>query len=415
MPIAEPVSQAPNETAAEPASELSFLELLIILARRKALIAATAFIFALAALVLSFVLPSMYTATTVVLPPQTASAGAALMSQLTSISPMAAMAGSSLGIKDPNDMYVAMFKSRTVEDAMVQRFGLRNEYRVHTATDARTAFEKRATIVAAKDGLIHISVASRDPRHSADLANAYVEEYRKLSGTLAISEAAQRRFFFEQQLAQARGNLGNAEEALKTTEQKTGMLQLDSQARSLIESAASLRAQIAAKQVEIRGMGSYAAPDNPDLVMARQQLAGWQGQLARLTGSEGSSDDLLLSKGQVPQASLEYARKWRDVKYYDTIFELLARQFEMAKLDEARQGSLVQVMDAAVPPDHRSSPRTLLMVLFGAAAGLLIGLFSAFALEALAMVRRKPQERARLDLLQRLLFAREPDRAPTPA
>jgi uncharacterized protein involved in exopolysaccharide biosynthesis len=289
--------------------------------------------------------------------------GAALASQLGNLGGMAALAGGSLGLKNPNDMYVAMFKSRTVEDAMVQHFGLMQEYRAKYPSDARKAFENYAVVDgSAKDGMIHISVQDHDPRRAADLANGFVDQFRLQSQHLAITEASQRRLFFEQQLEQAKDNLANAEEAMKETEQQTGVIQLDSQARALIESAESLRAQVAAKEVQLQGMRTYATGENSQVVQAQQELDSMRAQLAKLGGSEDSaSGGIIVPKGQVPEAGLEYVRKLRDVKYNETIFDILARQFEVAKLDEAKQGALIQVVDPAVPPDRRSFPKRTLM------------------------------------------------------
>jgi uncharacterized protein involved in exopolysaccharide biosynthesis len=332
--------------------------------------------------------------------------GAALASQLGNLGGMAALAGGSLGLKNPNDMYVAMFKSRTVEDAMVQHFGLMQEYRAKYLSDARKKFEGRATVDGSgKDGMIHISVEDRDPRHAADLANGYVDQFRLQSQHLAITEASQRRLFFEQQLEQAKDNLANAEEAMKETEQKTGVIQLDSQARALIESAASLRAQVAAKEVQIQGMRTYATGENAQLVEAQQELDSMRAQLAKLGGSEDSaSGGLIVPKGQVPEASLEYIRKLRDVKYNETIFDILARQFEVAKLDEAKQGALIQVVDPAVPPERRSSPKRGLIVIVATAVGFFIGIFVALFQAGFQCLKNDPKASGKLGFLKRELF-----------
>jgi len=135
------------------------------------------------------------------------------------------------------------------------------------------------------------------------------------------------------------------------------VIQLDSQARALIESGASLKAQIAEREVEIQGMQTYATGENAQLVQAQRELEGMRAQLAKLGGSENSTEgELLVPKGRVPEAGLEYVRKLRDVKYNEAIFDILARQFELAKLDEAKEGALIQVVDPAVPPDKKSFP-----------------------------------------------------------
>jgi uncharacterized protein involved in exopolysaccharide biosynthesis len=329
--------------------------------------------------------------------------GAALASQLGNLGSLGALAGGSLGLKNPNDMFVAMFKSRTVEDAMVQHFGLMQEYHAKYPSDARKAFESYAAVDgSAKDGMIHISVQDRDPRRAADLANGYVDQFRIQSQHLAITEASQRRLFFEQQLEQAKDNLANAEEAMKETEQKTGVIQLDSQARALIESAASLRAEVAAKEVQIQGMRTYATGENSQVVQAQQELESMRAQLAKLGGSEDSSTGgIIVPKGQVPEAGLEYVRKLRDVKYNETIFDILARQFEAAKLDEAKQGSLVQVVDPAVPPDRRSFPKRALIVIGATALGFFFGVFAALFEAGFRRVQDDPEAIVKLDLLRR--------------
>jgi len=382
--------------------EISLLDLLIVLAERKRIILWVTTVFAILAIIVSLILPTRYTATVTLLSPQQGtSMSAALASQLGSMGSMAALAGGSL-LKNPNDMYVAMFKSRTVEDAMVQHFGLMQEYHAKVPSDARKAFEGHATVDGSgKDGLIHISVQDRDPRRAADLANGYVDQFRLQSQHLAITEASQRRLFFEQQLEQAKDNLANAEEAMKQTEQKTGVIQLDSQARALIESAASLRAQVAAKEVQIQGMRTYATGENSQVVQAQQELDSMRAQLARLGGSEDSaSGGLIVPKGQVPEAGLEYVRKLRDVKYNETIFDILARQFEVAKLDEAKQGALIQVVDPAIPPDRKSFPKRGLIVIGATAVGLFIGLFTAFLLVGFQRLKSDSVTNAKLVFLK---------------
>jgi tyrosine-protein kinase Etk/Wzc len=251
-----------------------------------------------------------------------------------------------------------------VEDAMIQRFKLAQEYREKRLSDVRKELERRTSAsVGTKDGLIHLSVEDHDPKRAAELANGYVEEFRKLSASLAISEAARRRLFFEQQLQQAKQNLTAAEDAMTKIQQSTGVLQIDSQARSLIESAAVLRAQVMAKQVQIEAMRSFATDDNPALVLAKQQLAALQSQLERVASSQNDTGSgINLSKGRVTQSGMEYLRAYRELKYQETVFELLSKELEVAKLDEAREGSIVQVVDNAVPPDRKSSPHRMLIV-----------------------------------------------------
>lgn len=390
--------------------ELSLLDLLIILSERKRIILRTAAAFVLIAIVGSLLLPNQYTATVLLLPPQqNSSLGSALTSQLSALSGLAGLAGGGGLLKNPNDMYVSMLKSRTVEDGIVQQFGLMQEYKVKYPSEARKAFERHALIDGGgKDNLIHISIEDQDPKRAAEIANGYVEQYRKLSEHLAITEAAQRRLFFEQQLEEAKNNLGNAEEALKKTQLTTGVIEINSQSRALIETAAVLRAQIAAKEVQIQAMQTFATGQNAQVIQAQQELDSMRAQLTRLGGSaeDATGGGFIVPKGRVPEAALEYLRKLRDVKYYETIFEILARQFEVAKLDEAKEGSIVQVVDSAVPPDRKSSPHRGLIVIISTLAGLLMGVTIALFQAAWAGLKRHRDANIKVNRIRQLLSNR---------
>jgi uncharacterized protein involved in exopolysaccharide biosynthesis len=405
---APPTSQAPNSPRNRE-DDVSLLDVLIVLAERKRTILLVTATCAILALIVSFLLPKSYTATVILLPPQQSSSlGAALSSQLSSLGSVAALAGGSLGIKNPNDMYAAMLRSGTVEDGMVHDYELQREYHKRLVSDARKAFEQHATVDGSnKDGLIHISVDDHDPNRAAQLANGYVDEFRELSKHLAFTEAQQRALFFQQQLEQSKDNLANAEEALKRTEQSTGLIQLDSQARALIESAAALRAQIAAKEVQIQAMQTYATGENAQLVEAQQELESMRAQLTKLGGSEDTGDSLMVTKGKVPEAGLEYVRKLRDVKYYETIFDILARQFEIAKLDEAKEGAIVQVVDPAIPPDRKSFPKRSLITIAGTVAGLLLGVLAAFCQAAWTRLNEDPGSSAKMDVFRRALRSKQ--------
>lgn len=377
-------------------------DFLIVLGRRKGLLAKSTLAVALISTIVCLLIPNRYTASITILPPQqNSSAGAALLAQMGNLGNIASLAGGGfggLGFKNPDDLVVALLRSRTMEDAIIRRFGLMGRYREKRISDARKALERHCSIDSdLKDGLIKISFEDWDPKLAAEMANAYVEEYKKFSASLAITEASQRRLFFEEQLQQEEIKLADAEEAMKSAEQKSGMIQLDSQAKALIESVAKLKAEIGAQEVVIRSMGSYAGPDNPDLLRAKEQLSGLQNQLKALSGSQSGNDsDLIIPQAKLPQAGLEYVRRLRDVKYHEMVYQLLARQFEAAKIDEARQGSLVQVVDPAVVPDRRSFPKFSIIVSAVTALWLLFAVFAVLLVEAVARTKRQPEDEARL-------------------
>lgn len=389
--------------------DLTFLDVLLIITQRKKLVGIVTAICTAIALILAFALPQSYTATVIILPPQgNTSMSSMLATQLAGMgSAVSGMTSSMLGMKNVNDMYVSMLKSRTVEDAVIQRYGLQAEYHKAYLAETRKALEYHAKIDGStKDGLIRLNFSDRNPNRAAEIANGYVEQFRSLSQNLAITEASQRRVVFENQLEKTKVDLENADEALKKTQLSTGMVQVDGQARAMIESAARLRAQIVAKEVQIEAMRSYAGDENPALTQAQTELDGLRGQFSKLVGSKGgSADDVFLPKGEVPQAGLEYVRRLRDVKYYEAIFDVLAKQLELAKLDEAREGAFIQVVDPAVPPEQKSFPKRGLFALAGVALGFTFGIMMALLQGGLVRMQQNPVTKDKLDLLKLSLWS----------
>lgn len=361
--------------------------------------------FTCVACVVSFLIPTEFTATVLLLPPQQGSSLSSAFGELGGLGSIASLA-SGLGSKNLTDMYVSMLKSESVEDAVIQKYGLLAEYHKKYYYDARKKLEWRTTIDGSKkDGLIRLSFEDHNPARAAEIANGYVEILRSLSQHLAITEAAQRRVIFQQQLDKAKSDLAASEDALKQTELSTGFAQIDAQSRALIGSAASLRAQMVAKEVQIDAMKSYAGEGNPDLQEQENELAGLRTQFNQLTGSNGSSpDDLFPSKGNVPEAELEYARKLRDVKYNQAIFEVLARQLESAKIDEAREGGFLQIVNPAITPERKSFPKRMWLTLGGAAFGLSLAIMIALLQVRVERMRANPIEAEQLAQLKEAVF-----------
>jgi tyrosine-protein kinase Etk/Wzc len=387
----EKLSSSQKNSSSE--SGWSILDLLTTLARKRKFILLTTFGVAVVTAATTLLLPVRYTAAASILPPQQSTSPGGLLSQMTGGSGLAALAGSSLGIKSPIDMYIAMFRSRTVEDAMIKRFDLMKAYRKKKLSEAREKFETRSTAVAGvKDGVIRVTVDGSTPEKAAELTNAYVDEFQKLASTVAVTEAAQRRLFFDHQLEEAKNNLSTAEQDLKRTELTTGMLQPDSESRAMIESAAVIQGQIAAKEVQLQGMSAFATDNNPDVVTVKRQLDELRAQLGRFTGNASSGADLFVPKGKVPEAALDFVRKLREVKYRETIFQALAAQYQLAKLDEAKQGAVFQTIDVAVPPDRRSFPHRTILVIVFTLLSFIFACFAAWAGAAYDALREDPED-----------------------
>jgi uncharacterized protein involved in exopolysaccharide biosynthesis len=322
---------------------------------------------------------------------------------LVQLGALAGMGPSSFGVRNPNDLYVGMIKSRSVADALIEKFNLRQLYGKDNLIDTRERLQKATRVSSGRDGIISIDVDDRDPKRAASLANAYVEELEKLNERLAVTEAGQRRLFFERQLKETKAALAAADLELKSTQEKTGLIKLDDQGRAIIGAVAELRAQIAAKEVLIDGMRTFATEGNPELLRARQELGGMRAQLRKMeTSAGGAEGGALVSTGRVPAAGLELVRKYRDVKYYETVYELLARQYEIARLDEAKDNSMIQVLDAAVPPEKRSKPRVLLATVLATIVSFLLSAVLVVSLQGLQRVNGTQDGAAKLRELQQL-------------
>ena len=378
------------------------LELLLVLARDKKLIVLGTLGAAVVAAIIVFIMPKSYTATATILPPQQNQS--VLSSMLGQMAGAQALDLRDLGLKNPADVFVAMLKSRTVEDALVNRFDLRKVYNVKRYEDARKKLEKRSEIDPEKEGLISIQVTDHEPKRAAEIANAWVDELRALNLNLALTEAGQRRGFFEAKLDAERTSLTNAELALKQLEQKTGLIQPDTQTRALIGAAAEVRAQIAAKQVQLQSMRSYATENNPDVKRLQRELAELQSQSSRLSQTERGAGDLAEGNLQVPTgrvagANFEYLRLARELKYHESLYDFLSRQLEAARIDEAKNAVLVQVVDRAVEPEKKSGPKRLLIV---AITSLLAFVLICFAILVHEAIRRKQQDPVEADRLAQL-------------
>jgi tyrosine-protein kinase Etk/Wzc len=381
------------------------LDLMIVVAKHKKIVISLVLFSAVGSIIVSLLLPNIYVGTAKVLPPQQNQSSAAMV--LGQLGGLAGLAGGSIGLKNPNDLYVGMLKSRTIADGIIERFSLQNLYRKDTLVETRDRLADKSSITAGKDGLITIEYEDEDAERAAAVANAYVEGLESLTRALALTEAAQRRLFFEQQLKTAKEDLTEAEVALKLTQEKTGLIKLDDQGRAIIEAVASLRGHIAAKEVELRAMRAFATEQNSDYVRVQQQLLALRGELLKLEKARISGDgDILLPTGKVPEAGLEYLRKFRDVKYNETIFELLAKQFEMAKIDEAKDAGVVQVVDKAIAPDRKSKPKRAIIVVISTLVGSFLAVLWAFVRESKERASQNPFFAERWSLLRRYLSLR---------
>lgn len=384
--------------------QFDLLDLLFVMAKRKRLIIGITLGSALLIAIISLMMSPIYLAETKIISPQVnSSMNAQLLNQIGAAS---GLLGVVPGVKSPNELYIGLLKSRPVLDRIIDRFDLMRLYDEKYREDARRSLLKN--IKARNDlksGIITIGIEDKDPKRSADMANALIEELRVMNKGLSVTEAAQRRLFFEEQLKDAKDSLSKSEEAMKGFQEKSGAVKIDAQADAIIGGISQLMAQIAAKDVQVRVMRTYSTPQNPDILRAEEELKGMRDQLSKLESkSEGTS--VMVPTGNMPSTGTQYVRLMRDLRFNETLYELLFGQFQAAKIDEARDAAVIQVIEKAVPPEKRSRPKRRLMVILAIISGFFVSIALAFFMEYMERVSGNPEYREKVAKLKRTMSYR---------
>jgi len=369
---------------AQPAEEdfgpsVSLVDLLTWVGEGKWLVARGTALAALASIVVALLLPPIFTARTTLLPPASQQSGgaSAALAALGAVGGLSGLSGG-LGAKSPDELFVALLKSDSVLRALDARFDLKARYEVKTYEELRKSMPDRVRVASdRKSGVISVEVDDKDSAFAADLANAHATEITKLLGRLAVSEAQLRRVFFEQQLKDIKENLIKAELGLRAVQEKSGVIVLEKQAEALIGGAAQLRAMIAERDVQLKVLRTAATGENPDVLKLNSELAALRFELARMESARGPSSGsaVEIPVGKIPEAAIEYVRARRELKLQETLLESMVRQFEIAKLDEAKEGPVLQQVDKALPPDRKSKPSRALIVI----ASTLLALLASMA------------------------------------
>ena len=361
-------------------TELTFYEFLNIFFQKRRLIAFFILLFVIPAAVYCVFAPQIYRAESLIMPAsQKGNQTSAMLAQLGGLASFMGIGGGTTG-----ELLMGVLRSKTIVDRVIDRFNLMESYE----EDTRLKMREKVTddILHAnedvKSGIVSVAVLDEDPQKAADMANFFVEELQKQMQTLVVGEAAQRRIFFESQVTQAFKALGDAEDEMARYQEQSGLVAVQPQLQVLLTSIAQLKAQIAAKEVEISGLRTYARQDNPRLRLAQSQLAAMRTELAKLEEQQKNQgqaelkgkDEAFSSMSQAPHLGLEYQRRLRDVKFAEAMYELMLKQFEAAKLDEANEAIVVQVLDPATPPDYKFKPKRAAIMVFSALAGLCLGM-----------------------------------------
>lgn len=317
---------------------------------------ATAIIAGAIAVGVSYLVQPKFTATNVFLPPQQQQNNAA--NALASLGALSGLAGSPTTRNSP-DQYIALMQSVTVSDRIISKFDLKRLWNHEYLDATRKELLKQVSITSGKkDGLIRVDVTDTDPKRAAAMANQYVEELRTLTNGLAVTEAQQRRVFFEHLLEQTKDKLAIAQTALAASGYTAGAL--NAEPRSAAEGYARIQAELSAAQIKLQVLRSTLAEGSAEVRIQLESVNALSAQLAKL-GSQTASGT----------ATSDYVNRYREFKYEETLFNLFAREYETARVDESREGALIQVLDPAMPPEHKSFPSRALFGLVGAFLGML--------------------------------------------
>jgi uncharacterized protein involved in exopolysaccharide biosynthesis len=341
--------------------EIDLLDYLTIIVKRKSLIIRAMIAVFCISSAISFLLPKYYSSTARILPPQQDQGLMGLMMGSMG-NGMASLAGDFLGKGSPTDLYMGILSTATISDAIIDRFKLMDVYEEKYRIDAYKALDKKVDFSAGKkDGIISITVEDKDPKRAADLANAYVEELGKLTAHLSMTDAGQNKSFLNERLAKAKVDLAKAEDEIKIFQSRNKALDVTEQAKGAIKGVADLEGQLAAEEVKLAGAKRVFTDDSQEVKNQKAVVANIKGQIAKFEGMRSGA--AVLGVGSVPELGQQYLRLMREFKTQEALVEVLTKQYELAKLSEAKEISSIWVLQNARVPDKKSKPRRVLIIL----------------------------------------------------
>ncbi len=379
-------------TAEDQEDEISLIDLAIALGEEKKTILKVAGGAAALAVVASLLMTPIFTAKTVMMPPQQQQSGAA--SALASLGALAGLAGGAAGIKSPDEMYVAFLQSEGLQNALIQKLGLKERFEAKTLQDARNALKGSVRVVSdKKSGLITIETDDKEPEFAAKLANAHVEELRNLMGRLAVTDAQQRRVFYEEQIRKTQEELANAEAQFRHAKAESGMQVTAVMAETGVRATAELYAQIASKEVQLQAMGRFATQQNPDVQRVAGELSALRAQLTKMERGTGGAE-------QISPTQQIAVKAYRDIKAREAMLGVMIAQYESARVDEAKEGPLIQQVDVASVPERKSKPKRAVIVVVATLAGLFGGVLFALVRRAWRKAADEPEKKEQMQRLQ---------------
>lgn len=356
-----------------------------VLVKRKMLLALIVGGAAVGSVIISSLLPKTYASTTSILPPQQESSLGVGMAASQFPGGLGGLAGGFLGLKSPADLWVGILKSQTVRDGIIARFNLMNAFEAQTIEDARAALNRMVIVSKSKEDIISVTVEDKNPQQAALLANAFVEELDKVNKSVVMSAGGRMRMFVEKRLHEGKAELEKLEETVKAFQEKNGAVKLDDQSKAIIDTIGKVKGQLLAKEVELQTFLSYATPNNPQAELLKSQINELRGSMRELEegklGDRRTSGSLFIPTARMPQLALQYARLLRDLKVQETLYSLLTQQFEISRIQEAKDSPTVQVLDVAKVPGRKIRPRRTQIVFLSVFSAACLAVTLAFLME----------------------------------
>jgi uncharacterized protein involved in exopolysaccharide biosynthesis len=368
-PVAVPLENVPPENWVVNAR---------LLWENRGLLARTALIAFAVSLGIAFAIPKQYTAYTSIMPPDEGGGGGALLAALSgkaggSLGGLGSLAGSLLGTHSTSSLFVDLLHSGTVSGHLIDRFDLMRVYRKRYKVDAAKYLAHHTTIVDdKKTGVVTITVVDEDPRRARDIAEAYLDELNQIVARTATSSARQERLFLERRLASVQADLERAQLDLSDFSSTHSTVDIKEQTRAMVDAAAKLQGQLVAEQAELGSLRQVYGDGNVRVRAAESSVGLLRGELQKLSGTDArlaqgvaATDPNQLSPPlrQLPRLAVPYADLYRRVKVQETVYELLTQEYELARIQEAKDIPAVQVIDAPGIPEKKSFPPRLLVAL----------------------------------------------------
>ncbi len=363
----------------------------------------------IASIIISFSLPNVYRATTSLLQPEESSSAAKLIaSQIPS--GLVGLAGGALGMKSQSMRWMGILNSRTVFDEIIAQFDLKTVYDKKTLEETRLQLENKVHFQKSREGILSISLEDQNPERAAAMANAFVEALDKINREIVMTSGGRTRAFIEGRLKEAKAALEESEEALKNFQEKNGAVKLDAQSEAMIDTMGAIQGKLLSKEVGLKTLLSYATPQNPQVTLLKTEITALKRALLTLErGNDkkgNTSNGLFIPTSRLPDLGLQYLRRLRDVKIDETLYGLLTEQYEIARIQEAKDSSTVQVLDLAMVPEKPVKPKKQLIVISATMLAGFLGFFGIFFLEYLETAKINAQtkeqlEKTKIDLIRK--------------